>query len=216
MKDRFVITGTGRSGTGYICKLLNELGVKCGHESIFKPDTKNVDFRDYSGDSSWLAAPFISKFDSNIMVFHQVRDPILVVRSFVGMGFFDDEPDKSHYPYLKFIRQTKEVSQLGSVIERALFHWVSWNKYVENEAAADNLRYYRYQIEELTPMLIKDNILSLIGCEKTLDEIENAINKISKKTNRRQRDSSIKRESLYDYSISEEFVALANRYGYDY
>ena len=37
MKTRmsFVVTGAGRSGTGYTSKLLTELGFPCAHEGIF-------------------------------------------------------------------------------------------------------------------------------------------------------------------------------------
>ncbi len=37
MATRFVITGCGRSGTGYLAKLLEGLGCPCGHEALFNP-----------------------------------------------------------------------------------------------------------------------------------------------------------------------------------
>jgi hypothetical protein len=37
MPTRFVITGCGRSGTGYLAKLLEGLGCPCGHEALFNP-----------------------------------------------------------------------------------------------------------------------------------------------------------------------------------
>jgi hypothetical protein len=37
MATRFVITGCGRSGTGYMATLLERLGCPCGHEALFSP-----------------------------------------------------------------------------------------------------------------------------------------------------------------------------------
>jgi hypothetical protein len=34
---RFVVTGCGRSGTGYLATLLQRLGCPCGHEALFNP-----------------------------------------------------------------------------------------------------------------------------------------------------------------------------------
>ncbi len=37
MPTRFIITGCGRSGTGYMATLLERLGCPCGHEALFNP-----------------------------------------------------------------------------------------------------------------------------------------------------------------------------------
>jgi hypothetical protein len=84
----FVVTGCARSGTTYMAALLSGLGLRIGHEVVFGPRTRSFDgWRGLNGDSSWLAAPFLADLD-DALVFHQVRHPLKVVRSLVGIRFF--------------------------------------------------------------------------------------------------------------------------------
>ena len=86
----FVVTGCARSGTTYMGALLAGLGVRIGHEAVFGPRTRGFDgWHDQNGDSSWLAAPFLDQI-GDALVFHQVRHPLKVVRSLVGVRFFAD------------------------------------------------------------------------------------------------------------------------------
>ena len=61
---RFLVTGCGRSGTGYISTTLTSLGCPCGHEVIFRPESLHAVTELHwppvlPGESSWLGAPFI-------------------------------------------------------------------------------------------------------------------------------------------------------------
>ncbi len=76
-EPKAVIVGTGRSGTGFIAAMLNDLGVRCGHEGWWNPLGQRE-----SGllvDSSWCAVPHLASFDGP--VFHVVRHPLDVVSS---------------------------------------------------------------------------------------------------------------------------------------
>lgn len=42
MNLKFIVTGCGRSGTVYMARLLTQLGIPCGHESIFDYQPKNI------------------------------------------------------------------------------------------------------------------------------------------------------------------------------
>jgi hypothetical protein len=59
----FVVTGVGRSGTGYTAKLLTRLGFPCSHEAVFFPAAeanRGKLFRDEPGpwgEASWMAPP---------------------------------------------------------------------------------------------------------------------------------------------------------------
>jgi len=86
----FVVTGCARSGTTYMAALLSGLGLRLGHEVVFGPRTRGfTDWGDRHGDSSWLAAPFLDQIE-DALVFHQLRHPLKVVRSLVGVRFFAD------------------------------------------------------------------------------------------------------------------------------
>ena len=85
-----VVTGCARSGTTYLAALLGGLGLDLGHEDLFGPRTRSFDgWHGRQGDSSWLAAPFLGEVGDAVVV-HQVRHPVKVVRSLLGMRFFAD------------------------------------------------------------------------------------------------------------------------------
>jgi hypothetical protein len=90
-RPNFVVTGTGRSGTAYMARLLSAAGHSCGHEELFTPHTSGPPaFGERQGDSSWLAAPFLPGLPEGCVVLHQVRNPLEVLRSFLGIQMFDD------------------------------------------------------------------------------------------------------------------------------
>lgn len=86
----FVVTGCARSGTTYMAAVLSGLGLRVGHEVVFGPRVRAfTGWHGQHGDSSWLAAPFLDQID-DALVFHQIRHPLKVVRSLVGVRFFAD------------------------------------------------------------------------------------------------------------------------------
>jgi hypothetical protein len=83
-----LITGTGRCGTQFMAEWLTRSGVPCGHEAVFS-------YRGYTSqpdlvaDSSWLAVPYLGLVTCRIV--HIVRNPLDVVRSFMGTRHFGPE-----------------------------------------------------------------------------------------------------------------------------
>src|SRR3546814_17246719 len=51
----FLITGAGRSGTGWAAALFTALGYPCGHDTVFRYDGVGAF---HQPDSSWLAVPY--------------------------------------------------------------------------------------------------------------------------------------------------------------
>jgi hypothetical protein len=87
----FVVTGCARSGTAYMAAVFSRLGLSCGHEVVFGPRTRRFDgFGPQHGDSSWLAAPFLSQLPDDTLILHRVRHPLRVVGSLLGVRFFAD------------------------------------------------------------------------------------------------------------------------------
>lgn len=120
---RFAVIGTGRSGTGYIAAVMQANDINCGHEGWFKPDDRTPAL---DGDSSWLALPDIESGAWEGPVAHVVRNPVSVVRSLVGIKFFDAESE--HEPYPQFARERcPEVRDLPP-LEAAVEWWVAWNE----------------------------------------------------------------------------------------
>lgn len=160
----FVVTGTGRSGTGYAAALFTAAGLKCGHERWFHclpgytggqrpPSWKDVARAlkveihrrqlDLRGDASWLAVPYLGDFGGQ--VFLQLRHPVRVVDSLASWQFFSD-PDGRHRPYLRFASNHFEVS--GDDILDAMRWWIAWNRYAEPHADVI------YHLETMQPIML--------------------------------------------------------------
>lgn len=120
---RFAIIGTGRSGTGYVSAVLQANGVNCGHEGWFKPEDRQPGL---DGDASWLAVPEIEAGAWKGPVAQVVRNPVAVIRSLVGIKFFD--PETAHAPYPQFAREHLPAIAELPPLEAAVEWWVQWNE----------------------------------------------------------------------------------------
>lgn len=87
MASDFLVTGCGRSGTGWAARLFTELGYPCTHEGQFNL-TRSGPLR--GGESSWLAIPRLDSLDPATPVLRIMRDPYEVVVSAVVRGFLRD------------------------------------------------------------------------------------------------------------------------------
>lgn len=142
-KLKYLITGTGRCGTVFFAKFLTNIGIPCGHESIFTPlgikeaynrlTNKNlitlsdisliketwVEPKTIIADSSYMAVPFLSNpiFDK-ITIIHVIRHPLKVISSFIkDFNFFSEKtPNQNQehiYIYEKFIWE--HLPELSSI-----------------------------------------------------------------------------------------------------
>lgn len=95
---KFLIVGTGRSGTGYMAEVLTESGLETGHEKVYNPQSLRYvesgihDFpywpKNGFGDSSWMAVPYLGRFlEAGGKAVHITRHPYDVLASLVGIGF---------------------------------------------------------------------------------------------------------------------------------
>jgi hypothetical protein len=91
---RLIIAGTGRSGSGYMFKLFNSLGVPCGHEEVYNvlgyrgwesnwDGAKWRKFENFSypledefqADSTWCVVPYLEEMDKeDTILYHVVRE----------------------------------------------------------------------------------------------------------------------------------------------
>lgn len=130
---RFLVTGTPRSSTKWTAHALTKIGLWCTHEEAFSEwasdygDTEDWRNQD-DADSSWLAAPFTSAVkDAGVPVIGLLRDPALVARSLVRMGFFE-----TGHPYLDFIKaHTPDVFNYEHLPDRALKFWIDWTNLID-------------------------------------------------------------------------------------
>lgn len=228
---KFIVTGTGRSGTVYMARILTDLGIPCGHESIFNQEKeKNViqrfrgfmsptiskcsdnwgwlDLSDLHADSSYMAVPYLNHEDVNkISIIHTIRNPFAVISSFVmDLGYFqnkvNNEFNKEKWEEWIFCHNP-ELNLTAVPIERACLHYVVWNERVE--VCEKNRPYLRHQVEKP----FEQDFFDFLGIPKK--EIEFKNKKINSKK-KRQRD--FQAEDIPNGPIKDKFLEIVERYGY--
>lgn len=80
----FLVTGCGRSGTGWAAALFTTLGHPCKHEGQF---AWNKAGPLEGGESSWLAVPHLDTLPQDTRILRIMRDPYEVVQSIMARGF---------------------------------------------------------------------------------------------------------------------------------
>lgn len=121
MQLEVLVTGTGRSGTGFISKALTEAGLPCSHEGLFGPHGP-VSGYEGRAESSWMAVPFLDLLEAPVVLV--VREPTAVVQSLLGIEFFQNV----NSPYTRFaMNHVSGLSRL-SPTNAAWKFWLNWNR----------------------------------------------------------------------------------------
>lgn len=223
------MTGPSRSGTKYAAKLWSQIGYRCGHEAvfnIFKVSDRAASvgefpkFHDVDGDSSFLAAPLLGQLPEDTVIFHQVRDPLEVIRSHLGIGFFADPIVPSvyladnHTDFVDYVgRHCPEVLAERGEAGRCMRYWVCWNKLIENTAQRAGFTYVRYRLEDVDTAVVR----SLVGrLNDDIDDatVESALASVTKRTNSRARDESVSWPDLPEGDAKDLLLETAHHYGY--
>lgn len=165
MEPLALITGTGRSGSGYIAQVLNEAGVKCGHEDYWNPWNSLT-----SGllvDSSWCAlAVGLDGYQGR--VFHQIRHPLDSVSSFAR-----HEPQDGPYRTLRLRLMPREPA------DPVEFGMLAWSCYVE---AAQHRAERAWRLEDVDVDLVVF-LGAAVGVEVSSEQAERALAAVPKDYN---------------------------------
>jgi len=202
----FVITGCARSATGYVAKLLAALGIHCGHEKAFNLNRHGL-FR-HEGDSSWLAAPWLSCLVDEVVVFHQTRHPVSQIRSAVRTRI------RYPYPRIRYERfMVQHCSALPmnmGVLDFYKTYWYYWNQLIEESGRVTK----RYRIEDMGVELLQ-SILDLIGV--TLDErvLQKALTSVPTNYNTRPRVTRESDTSITWGTLPLTVTTMGRKYGYE-
>lgn len=212
----FLVTGVGRSGTGYTAHLLNALGCVTGHEDIFGPqrlkDAEELIWPEsVPGDCSWLGAPYLDALPAGTLVLHQVREPVANVRSSLRIQFF-----RTPSWYRAFAEFHCPALLSGSEPERCLRYWLEWNRMAEGARSKPQLEYFRYRLEDIDADTLA-RVCERIGLVRTREQIEEALRIVPRDYNTRG-DKSQDREwrwsDLPEGETKSAALALATAYGY--
>ena len=195
----FAIVGTGRSGSGFISKALRAAGIDCGHEEWWGP-TPQRGRPGLQGDSSWLAVPELDVFDGPVL--HQVRDPLDVVRSLVGIRMFSDNAHGA-FRWFMFAHQP---GLTGDDVADAMRWYVEWNRRCEAHAVL------RYRVEDVDAALLVD-VARAAGHALELDVAAAAVDAVGNGFNGRRR-ADLGWDDLPVGPLRDELAETAERYGY--
>lgn len=194
-KKLVLVTGCGRSGTGYMCKFLKASGLNVHHE--YMGNDGSVSWL-MGADVNWAPWGPLSKDYEFQHIFHQVRNPIKVIQSFYNV------PMLATWEWVcSILPQIKESDPL---LTKCAKYWVYWNLMVEARAE------WTYRIEDF------DKCYKEMGQRLKIEFDENVLKSISKKSNTKGPPTRVitweilKKE--LDYDTYNKVVKLAKRYGY--
>ncbi|MBI1330645.1 MAG: hypothetical protein GC166_12180 [Alphaproteobacteria bacterium] len=193
---KFIVAGTGRTGSALIAELLQSAGIACGHESVFTPWGVCYQ-RELIGDSSWLAVPYLNEFSGHIL--HLVRSPEKVAQSFLDIGFFDPDTDTA---YSRFARRFVPIT--GNPVDDAFRWYFEWNSRIEAVAHA------RFDLDDVQSLI--SHTASLLGVKLPGDAValQNPVNRKEGSKNRRH---AARIEAIADVRLRRDVEAMAARYG---
>ncbi len=129
---KLLITGCGRSGTGYITFLLRRLGMGVEHDRMGKEGIVTWLLAVDAESVPWGLSPRRQfAFDA---IFHQVRYPLDVIRS---LSTFKDDS-------WKFICDHTPCRLDEPLVLRSAKYWYYWN------SKAEEIAHWRYRIEDIS------------------------------------------------------------------
>lgn len=146
-----VVTGTGRSGTGFAAKWLTSIGIPCGHEAFFTyPGLEHAlrILRTRHGhlraESSWEAAPHLDCAPlKDALLIHQVRHPKRVIESCLRV------PPAVTPSYEKYLeRYLPETAKYSDTLNKTACRWIYWNQMIEG--ACRGRPHYFWRVEDGT------------------------------------------------------------------
>jgi hypothetical protein len=140
-KKSLLVTGCGRSGTGFTAEFLKLSGYDVGHEHMGK-----------KGTVSWLTAARVDEAPWGPLwndyefrrVFHQVRNPIKVIQSVYNV------PPRAGWDWIASI--LTQIKPEDSRLTMCVKYWIYWNRMVEIKA---DFTYRVEDMEELLPLFAK-------------------------------------------------------------
>lgn len=209
--NKYLITGTGRCGTGYTSKVLSSTGNKCTHEQVFTRQgwdyaLEQLQLRakypewGWVGESSWLATPFLDKEElQGMTIVHLVRHPKNMIDSNLRLQLYTHP---QYGPYFNWMRQyIPEIDEYKTPEEKGAYWYIKLNQMTEPYATVF------HRVEDDVKLLLDKLEIDYKG--KQLYD--------NKKYNSRKGNgpSDINLNKL-PKSLKDELYDMTIRYGYDW
>jgi hypothetical protein len=201
VEPRFVVVGTGRSGTGYISKVMTAAGIKTGHEAWWNPYGRPGRTR-LLGDASWCAVFNLEGYEGH--VFHQIRDPLKVVSSLATTEL--DPAWRNRDNHLYYAWRQRNINLTGNPTIDAMAVVVHWFR--ESERRSE----WAYRVEDINEVTIME-IARRVGLEVKKTRVQEALRAVPTNTNQHQH-TDIAWDDLPKNELKAELLAIAAKYGY--
>ena len=225
---KYIVVSTPRSGTGYTAQVLSKLGLNCGHETYFRTSETiyQREANEIWGDSSWLAAPFISKLPPTTLVLHQLRDPIKTLDSMMARrqlrGKVRPEDKGPRGEYVNFLKTHFELGESIKFPQERLAHfWAAWHSSIETQSKNPKygLQYFRFRVEDMNEELLLSIASLICDLSPRTDQLQAALQTSNEVNHRRGKANEIvKWAEKYLHSQENEAIklvrSLSERYGY--
>lgn len=158
--SRFLIVGTGRSGTTYCQAVLRVCGIHCSHQTVFTFDnyvSRGWDWGGWDGEASFMAVPLledIKRCEPDTTVVLVTRDPVKVAYSWLQLGLFQgDMPQEYPGLYRVLTEMFPNVLEGETPQRRAMRYCQAWNAHAAQYADVI------FDIDSLHPM----NLCAAVG-----------------------------------------------------
>ncbi len=186
LPPRFLVTGTGRSGSKWISHVLTVAGIQTGHEAWWGLTTR---IGGMVGEASWLGC-----FDDGYAgsVFLQARDPRTAIPSIYSNEF--------RMPY-RLIRE-QNVTFTGDWRVDACRIWLDYNVHAANRSHA------AWRLEDVDAATLAE-IFAPWGASRSA--LEQALDLVPRDVNARPKQDFV----WPDHPIVEECLAVGRALGYD-
>lgn len=193
-----LVTGCGRSGTHYVARVMQAMGLDVGHEAIGKDGCvswKHIVSGDFVVNKKRVSRTTAINSEGFSTIIHQVRDPLKVISS---MQTFGDAT-------LDFMAKSIELDRSAPLIYQAMQGYLGWNLLVEKKAV------WRFKIEDFEQIFAE--FCSKVGLPgQPLPSLDKKA-----RDSRKKRYRELKWQDLNGYSpdLTEKIMKMATDYGYD-
>lgn len=139
MSEKYVIVGCApRSGSLWICKVLNELGIKVGHEEL---GADGVVGWQYLVNHPWVMKALKVIKDRPVVWLHQSRHPVPTIKSIAAMYKRGDWPPLTPELPLNYVFK---ITKSDSTLVKALKLY-----YYTNLSGLQNQKFRQYRVESI-------------------------------------------------------------------
>lgn len=231
---KFVITGCGRSGTTYIFNLLSNIGCECRQEEYYASLIKKgplfyslkhkyklkllnaVWDTNYQGEAAWQAVPYLGYLPKSVIVFHQIRHPMMYIRSRQKKGLVSG-PFRQKYCQIDISTVNEReffILPLEDQVNYLTEFWIKWNLMVEERVKIHKNTYFRYKIEDVDKDLIL-KLMDMVGFKVDTVKLEQEFSTLPKNIHSRGSSNQSINWQMVKPSLLEQVKQLSGKYGYN-